>query len=99
MFESIYSTIILNIQKSLGKGLDRNTHSAIDHTISSYIKLRKELDHRRKGLINIQNIDGNECFKWSNARYLNTPDHNPARITKADKEFAKTLYLKTKKFQ
>ena len=29
---------------------------------SSYIKLLKELDHPRKELINIQNIDGNECF-------------------------------------
>ena len=27
------------------------------------IKLPKELDHPRKGLINIQNIDDNECFK------------------------------------
>ena len=30
----------------------------------SYIKLPKELDHPRKGLINIQNTDNNECFKW-----------------------------------
>ena len=30
---------------------------------SSYIKLRKELDHPRKGFINIQNIDESECFK------------------------------------
>ena len=46
--------------------------SAIDHTISiskynplagsSYIKLSKELDHPRKGLINIQIIDNHECF-------------------------------------
>ena len=48
--------------------------SAIDHTIrtskynilagSSYIKLPKEFDHPRKYLINIQNTDDNECFKW-----------------------------------
>ena len=48
-------------------------HIVIDHTISiskykplagsSYIKLSKELDHPRKGLINIKNIDNNECFK------------------------------------
>ena len=31
---------------------------------SSYIKLPKELDHPRKGLINVQNIDDNECCKW-----------------------------------
>ena len=30
-------------------------------TGSSYIKLPKELDHQRKGLIDIQNIDDNEC--------------------------------------
>ena len=29
----------------------------------SYVKLPKELDHPRKGLINIQNIDDNEFFK------------------------------------
>ena len=31
---------------------------------SSYIKLRKELDHSPKSLIDIQNADDNECFKW-----------------------------------
>ena len=31
----------------------------------SYIKLPKELDHPRKGPINIQNIGDNECFKLS----------------------------------
>ena len=35
---------------------------------SSHIKLPKELDHPEKGLINIQNIDDNECFKWSLVR-------------------------------
>ena len=54
--------------------------SVIDHTISiskynplagsSYIKLPKELDHPRKGLINVQNTDDNECFKWCLVRYL-----------------------------
>ena len=73
VLESIYSTIISNIQKSLEKGLGWIIDSIIDHNIivskynplagSSYIKLPKELDHPRKGLINIQNIDDNECFK------------------------------------
>ena len=98
-FQSIYTTIITNTQKSLGKGSDWIIDSAIDHTISiskynplagsSYIKLQKELDQPRKGLINVQNIDDNECFKWSIVRYL-----NPARITKADKEFAKKVGFK-----
>ena len=34
------------------------------------MKLPKELDHPRNGLINIQNVDGNECFKWCLVRYL-----------------------------
>ena len=73
MFQSIYTTIIINIQKSLGKVSGWIIDSVIDHIISiskynflagsSYIKLPKELDHPRKGLINIQNNDDNECFK------------------------------------
>ena len=79
--------------------------SVIDHTIniseykplsgSSYIKLPKELDHPRKGLINIQDIDDNECFKWYLVRYLHPADHYPARIRKVDKRFAKELDLDT----
>ena len=74
MSQSIYSKIIANIQNSLGKGYIWITDSVIDHAISvsryntstgnSYRKLPKELDHLRKGLINIQNIGDNECFKW-----------------------------------
>ena len=63
MFQSIYATIISNIQKSLGNISSWVIDSVIDHTNSiskynplarsSYIKLTKELDHPRKGLINI----------------------------------------------
>ena len=73
MFKSIYTTIISNTQKSLGKGSGWIIDSVINHTISiskynplagsSYIKLPKELNHPRKRLINIENIDENECFK------------------------------------
>ena len=76
MFQSIYTVIITKIQKSLGKGSGWIIDSIIDHTISiskynplagsSYIKL----DHPRKGLINIQNINDSECFKWCLVRYL-----------------------------
>ena len=45
---------------------------------SSYKKLLKELNHPRKGLINIQNIDDNECFKWNLVRHLNLADYHPA---------------------
>ena len=65
---------------------------------SSYIKLPKELKHPIQGLINIQNIDDNECFKWNIIRYLNRADCNPARITKADKEFTKKIDFKNIKF-
>ena len=103
-FKSIYTIIIENTQKPLGKGSGWIIDSIIDHTISiskynllagsSYIKLPKELDHPRKGLINMQNIDDIECFKWCLVRYLNPADHYPARITKAEKYFAKRLDIK-----
>ena len=99
VFQSIYTTIITIRQKSSGKGSDWIIDSFIDYTISiskynplagsSYIKLPKELDHPRNGLINIQNTNDNECFKWCLVRYLNPANHHPARITKVDKDFAK----------
>ena len=108
VFQSVYTTIITNIQKSLGKGSGWITDSVIDHNISiskynplsggSYIRLPKELDHPRKGLVNIQNIDDNECFKWCLVRNVNPIDHNPAKITKTDKDFAKNLDFKDKIF-
>ena len=58
---------------------------------SSYIKLPKELDHPRKGLISIQNTDDNKSFKWCLVRYLNPADQNQKRITKLDKVSAKRL--------
>ena len=60
----------------------------------SYIKSPKEIDHPRKGLTNIQNTDDNEYIKWCLARYLNSADHKPRRITKTDKDFAKRLDFK-----
>ena len=73
VFQLINSTVISNIQKSLGKDSSWFIDSVVNHTIniskynplagSSYIKLPKELDHFRKGLINTQNNDDNECLK------------------------------------
>ena len=57
-----------------------------------------ELDHSKKRLINIQNIDDNECFKWSIVRYLNPTNHHPERITNPDHDFAEKLYCKDIKF-
>ena len=66
------------------------------HTLasSSYIKLPKELDHPKKCLINIQNIDNNECFKWCLVRYLHSADHNPRRIRKVVNDLQENLILK-----
>ena len=61
---------------------------------SRHITLSKELDHPRKGLINIQNTDNNECFKWCLVRYFNPAEYNPRRITKSDEDFAKRLEFK-----
>ena len=49
-------------------------------------------------MINVQNTYHNECFKWSLVRYLNPADHNPRRLTKANKNFAKRLGFKDIKF-
>ena len=49
-------------------------------------------------MINIQNTDDNECFKWCLVRYLNPANHHPAIITKADKDFAKRRDFKDMKF-
>ena len=85
MFQSIYTTKIFRKRFRL-----LIIDSVIDPTVSisnynrlggcSYVILPKELDNPRKGLINIQNIDNNECFKWCLVRYLNPADIDPARI-------------------
>ena len=87
--ESVYNTITSNIKKYIGNGLDRIIDSVVSLTIniltynplagSSYIKLLKQLVHPRKGLIYIQIINDNKCFKWL-VRYLHLMDHNPRRI-------------------
>ena len=109
VFQSIYTTVIISIQKSLGKGSDWIIDSVIDHTISiskynslsgsSYIKLPKELDYPRKGLINIQNIDDNECFKWCLAGYLNPAIITEQELQKLIKTLLKCLVLKAQIFQ
>ena len=98
VFQLINSTVISNIQKSLGKDSSWIIDSVVNHTIniskynplagSSYIKLPKELDHLRKGLINTQNNDDNECLKWCLVRYLHPADLHPSRIRKVDKDCA-----------
>ena len=47
-----------------------------------------ELNHPKKGLINIQNYD-NKCFVSCHVGNLNLVDKNPQRITKRDSEVFK----------
>ena len=54
----------------------------------------KVLNHARKGLVNIKNIDDKECLKWCLIRYLNLVDHHQARIRKIDKDLARKLDFK-----
>ena len=78
--QSMVQPTIWNIKKSFGKGLDWVIDLAIDPNIniskcnplagSSYVKLPKESNHPKKYLINIQNINDNECFKWCLVTYL-----------------------------
>ena len=71
IFESIYTTIISNIQKYLGKGSGEIVDSVIEHniSISKYNSLAGSCDF-------------NECSKWDLVRYLNPADCNPGRADK-----------------
>ena len=81
--------------------------SVIDHNIdiskynplvrSIYIGFPKQWDHLRKGLVDIQDIDDNESFKWCLVGYLHPADCDQARIAKADKDFSKRLDFKDTK--
>ena len=96
------------MQKSLEKGSGWNIDLFIDHIVSiskynplagiCYIKSSNELDHPRKGFIDIDNIDDNECFIWCLVKYLNLADHNPKKSAKVYKDFEKTLDFKDVKF-
>ena len=45
-------------------------------------------------MINIENIDDNEWFKWSIVRHLNPADCKATKFTKSVKEFTKKLDFK-----
>ena len=49
---------------------------------SSYMTLPIELNHPRKGLINIINIRNNDqkCFLWCHVRHINPFKEHPGRI-------------------
>ena len=64
---------------------------------SSYIKFKRELNHSRKGLIIIQNIDGKKFFKWFLFRYLKVKNvHHVIELDQSRwvKPFIKCLHKK-----
>ena len=99
VLQSIYTTIISNIQKSLGKDSGWIIDSVNDHTISiskysagsRYIKLAKELDYPKKVLINIQNINDTECFKCSIVSCVNPATQQ--ELQKLTKNMLKSLIV------
>ena len=107
-FQSIYIQLYQtykNFQERVQTGLliqSQIIHLVFESIIpqlgGSYVKLLKELDHPRRGLINIQNIYCNECFKWCSVRQINPADHHQGGITKSDKDFVKKLDFKDIKF-
>ena len=70
VFKSIYTKVTPNIQQLLGNYSGWIIDSVIEHNMNiskysplaggSYIKLPKEFNYPRKGLINIQNTDHSE---------------------------------------
>ena len=49
-------------------------------------------------MINVQDIDDNECFKWCLVKHINPAGHNSIQITKADKDFTKRIHFEDKRF-
>ena len=60
-------------------------------------QITKRIKPSKNGLINNQNIDDNECFKWCLVKYLHPADHNARRITKVDKDFTREIDFEDKK--
>ena len=54
----------------------------------------KKIRPSKKVLINIQNSNNNECFKWHFIRYLHSADHISGRIRKVANDFTKNLDFK-----
>ena len=57
---------------------------------SSFIELPDELNHPKKGLVNIRN-DDNKCFLWCHVRHLNLIHNHSTRISREDRRTANTL--------
>jgi hypothetical protein len=61
---------------------------------SSFIELPAPLKSDKNGLINIENMDDNECFRWCHVRHLKPKKQKANKITKPDRKFAETLNYK-----
>ena len=61
---------------------------------SSFIELPAPLKSDKNGLINIENMDDNECFRWCHVRHLKPKKQKANKITKPDRKFAETLDYK-----
>ena len=92
LLESAYESIQAAIEKFQLRGsgwvldrlirLDLHIHEYNPLRATSYIPLPKELQHSKKGLINIRNKD-EKCFLWSVIAklYGNPNDHDPYRVS------------------
>ena len=61
---------------------------------SSFIELPSSLKSKMNGLINIENRDDNECFRWCHVRHLEPKDQRVSKITSSDRKAAATLNYK-----
>ena len=61
-------------------------------------QITKRIKPSKKGLINIQNFDDNEWFKYCLVWYLHPADHHPGRIREIDKLFGDELDSEDIKF-
>ena len=84
--DDCFNEIIYKVENWISHGSGRNFDYILCQylNISSYCKLPKELQHSKKGLINIQNND-NKCFLWCHVRYLNCSGKNLWRINEKEK--------------
>ena len=64
---------------------------------SSHIPLRIELQHSRKGLVNLKN-EVNECFPWCHIRCLNAQEKDAQRIKKTDRKMVPELNYQVVEF-
>ena len=96
----------IGVWQSEGSGW---TNSSIDeHYIStlvyepikggSYIPPPIEIQHSRKGLVNIIKNEDNECFRWCRIRFLNAQERDAQRIKKTERKMVQELNYQVVEF-